>query len=70
MIEALAEAASRTDVHGYPPFRGGPLRYMDTLGAAEVVRILEGLTLADGPRFTPAPVLREIARTGETFHTD
>ena len=55
---------------GYPPFRGGPLRYMDTLGAAEVVRILEGLALAHGPRFTPAPVLREIARTGETFHTD
>jgi len=55
---------------GYPPFRGGPLRYMDTLGAAEVVRTLEGLALAHGPRFTPAPVLREIARTGETFHTD
>ncbi|HJR35629.1 MAG TPA: fatty acid oxidation complex subunit alpha FadJ [Gemmatimonadales bacterium] len=55
---------------GYPPFRGGPLRYMDTLGAAEVVRILEGLALAHGPRFTPAPVLREIARSGETFHTD
>jgi 3-hydroxyacyl-CoA dehydrogenase/enoyl-CoA hydratase/3-hydroxybutyryl-CoA epimerase len=43
---------------------------MDTLGAAEVVRTLEGLALAHGPRFTPAPVLREIARTGETFHTD
>ncbi|HSE51253.1 MAG TPA: fatty acid oxidation complex subunit alpha FadJ [Gemmatimonadales bacterium] len=55
---------------GYPPFRGGPLRYMDTLGAAEVVRTLEGLALAHGPRFAPAPVLREIARTGETFHTD
>lgn len=55
---------------GYPPFRGGPLRYMDTLGAVEVVRTLEGLVLAHGPRFTPAPVLREIARTGETFHTD
>ena len=25
---------------GYPPFRGGPLRYMDTLGAADVVRTL------------------------------
>lgn len=55
---------------GYPPFRGGPLRYMDTLGAAEVVRTLEGLALAHGPRFTPAPVLREIARTGERFHSD
>jgi 3-hydroxyacyl-CoA dehydrogenase/enoyl-CoA hydratase/3-hydroxybutyryl-CoA epimerase len=53
---------------GYPPFRGGPLRYMDTLGAGEVVRNLESLALAYGPRFTPAPILVEIARTGETFH--
>lgn len=53
---------------GYPPFRGGPLRYMDTLGAGEVVRTLESLALAYGPRFTPAPILVEIARTGETFH--
>ena len=53
---------------GYPPFRGGPLRYIDTLGAAEVVRTLEGLALAYGPRFTPAPILVEIAESGEKFH--
>jgi 3-hydroxyacyl-CoA dehydrogenase/enoyl-CoA hydratase/3-hydroxybutyryl-CoA epimerase len=55
---------------GYPPFRGGPLRYIDTLGAAEVVRELESLTLAHGPRFAPAPILLDMARTGETFHSD
>ena len=53
---------------GYPPFRGGPLRYMDTLGAGAVVSTLESLALAFGPRFTPAPILVEIARSGETFH--
>ena len=55
---------------GYPPFRGGPLRYIDTLGADTVVRTLEALVLAYGPRFTPAPVLVECARTGETFHSE
>jgi 3-hydroxyacyl-CoA dehydrogenase / enoyl-CoA hydratase / 3-hydroxybutyryl-CoA epimerase len=55
---------------GYPPFRGGPLRYMDTLGANDVVRTLEALVLAYGPRFTPAPVLVECARTGEKFHSE
>ncbi|HEX7025589.1 MAG TPA: fatty acid oxidation complex subunit alpha FadJ [Gemmatimonadales bacterium] len=53
---------------GYPPFLGGPLRYMDSLGAKSVVGTLESLAAAYGPRFAPAPVLVEIARTGETFH--
>ena len=55
---------------GFPPFRGGPLRYMDTLGAAEVVRTLEALAPAHGPRFTPAPVLVDCARTGESFYSE
>ena len=53
---------------GYPPFRGGPLRTIDALGAEAVVRTLTGLAAAYGPRFTPAPVLVEIAASGETFH--
>ncbi|HTL06244.1 MAG TPA: fatty acid oxidation complex subunit alpha FadJ [Gemmatimonadales bacterium] len=55
---------------GYPPFRGGPLRYLDFLGAGEVVRELEALTLAFGPRFTPAPSLVEMARGGGRFYPD
>jgi len=55
---------------GYPPFRGGPLRYVDFLGAGEVVRELEALTLAYGPRFTPAASLVEMARAGERFYPD
>jgi 3-hydroxyacyl-CoA dehydrogenase/enoyl-CoA hydratase/3-hydroxybutyryl-CoA epimerase len=54
---------------GYPPFRGGPLRTIDALGAEAVVRTLESLAAAYGPRFTPAHVLVEIAASGETFHT-
>jgi len=55
---------------GYPPFRGGPLRYTDYLGAGDVVRALEALALAYGPRFTPAPSLLEMARNGAKFYPD
>ncbi|MGE3578609.1 MAG: 3-hydroxyacyl-CoA dehydrogenase NAD-binding domain-containing protein [Vicinamibacterales bacterium] len=53
---------------GFPPFLGGPLRYMDDLGAEAVVRELEDLARQSGPRFQPAEVLVEMARTGGRFH--
>jgi len=55
---------------GYPPFRGGPLRYIDMLGATRVVQTLEGLAAAHGPRFTPAAGLIDMARQGKRFHPD
>ncbi len=55
---------------GYPPFRGGPLRYIDMLGATRVVQTLEGLAAAYGPRFTPAPALVAMAQAGRHFHPD
>lgn len=76
---ALAEAVVRSPRDGdlgaifgigYPAFRGGPLRYIDALGAAEVVRTLEELTSAHGPRFAPAPALTEMARSGARYYTD
>lgn len=53
---------------GYPPFRGGPLRTLDGMGAAEVVARLERLATTCGPRFTPAPVLQEMSRTGGRWY--
>lgn len=53
---------------GFPPFRGGPLRALDGMGAAEAVARLERLAAAHGPRFTPAPVLQEMARTGGRWY--
>jgi 3-hydroxyacyl-CoA dehydrogenase/enoyl-CoA hydratase/3-hydroxybutyryl-CoA epimerase len=55
---------------GYPPFRGGPLRYADTLGASQVVKTLEALAALHGPRFTPTPSLVAMARAGGRFHPD
>lgn len=53
---------------GFPPFRGGPLRTLDAMGAAEAVAKLERLEAAHGPRFHAAPVLEEMARTGGRWY--
>ena len=55
---------------GFPPFRGGPFRFVDQVGAKEILGRLRELEKELGPRFSPAPVLEEIARTGQTFHGD
>jgi 3-hydroxyacyl-CoA dehydrogenase/enoyl-CoA hydratase/3-hydroxybutyryl-CoA epimerase len=38
---------------GFAPFRGGPLRYAQELGVAQVVARLEALAATHGARFTP-----------------
>ncbi len=53
---------------GFPPFLGGPFRWVDTLGAAVVVGKLEKYEKTVGARFKPAPVLVEMARSGKKFH--
>jgi 3-hydroxyacyl-CoA dehydrogenase/enoyl-CoA hydratase/3-hydroxybutyryl-CoA epimerase len=53
---------------GYPPFRGGPLRYIDDLGPANVVRVLRELEAKFGNRFTPAASLVQMAERGERFY--
>jgi 3-hydroxyacyl-CoA dehydrogenase/enoyl-CoA hydratase/3-hydroxybutyryl-CoA epimerase len=55
---------------GYPPFRGGPLRYLDSLGAKQAVGTLEALSQSFGPRFTPAPPLVELARAGGRYYPE
>jgi 3-hydroxyacyl-CoA dehydrogenase len=52
---------------GFPPFRGGLLRYADSLGTGEVVKRLEALMREHGDRFEPAPLLRELAAGGRGF---
>ena len=53
---------------GFLPFTGGPFSHMDTLGLANVVAILDGLTQRHGERFTPPALLRDMAAKGETFY--
>jgi 3-hydroxyacyl-CoA dehydrogenase/enoyl-CoA hydratase/3-hydroxybutyryl-CoA epimerase len=53
---------------GFPPFRGGPFRYMDALGIGNVVRTLEELNARYPARFEPAPILRRMANRDQRFH--
>ena len=53
---------------GYPPFQGGPFRYVDTEGAASIVGRLEQLERKHGPRFAPARGLLELAERCGSFH--
>lgn len=53
---------------GFPPFRGGPLRHADDLGAARLVADLERLAERLGPRFAPCDVLQDLAARNAKFY--
>jgi 3-hydroxyacyl-CoA dehydrogenase/enoyl-CoA hydratase/3-hydroxybutyryl-CoA epimerase len=53
---------------GFPPFRGGPLRHIDDLGAARVTADLERLADRYGERFSPCEVLQDQARRHGKFY--
>ena len=53
---------------GFPPFRGGPFRYIDSEGIGNIVRKLEELHRALAPRYEPAAVLLEMAKSGKRFY--
>jgi 3-hydroxyacyl-CoA dehydrogenase/enoyl-CoA hydratase/carnithine racemase len=44
---------------GFPPFRGGPFRHVDTVGRGAIATRLKGLSEKHGKRFTPAELLTE-----------
>jgi 3-hydroxyacyl-CoA dehydrogenase/enoyl-CoA hydratase/3-hydroxybutyryl-CoA epimerase len=53
---------------GFPPFRGGPFRYVDALGAGRVVDELRALNDRFPGRFEPAGVLVEHAGARQRFY--
>lgn len=53
---------------GFPPFRGGLLRFADSLHARGVIDRMKALEDVHGARFAPAPLLEELARTDRTFY--
>jgi 3-hydroxyacyl-CoA dehydrogenase / enoyl-CoA hydratase / 3-hydroxybutyryl-CoA epimerase len=52
---------------GFPPFRGGLLRYADSIGLTNVVARLDELAARHGARFKPSDPLRRRAENGGKF---
>ncbi|HKQ69884.1 MAG TPA: fatty acid oxidation complex subunit alpha FadJ [Polyangiaceae bacterium] len=52
---------------GFPPFRGGPFRLVDSMGPAEVLRRMRDYEQRFGKRWSPAPVLVEMAAEDRSF---
>ncbi len=53
---------------GFPPFRGGLLRFADDNHPRSLVERLESYESTFGERFAPAPLLRELARSDRGFY--
>jgi 3-hydroxyacyl-CoA dehydrogenase/enoyl-CoA hydratase/3-hydroxybutyryl-CoA epimerase len=53
---------------GFAPFTGGTLSYIDGMGVGHFVAMCEQLAGRYGPRFEPSPLLREMAKKGESFY--
>ncbi|MBU0902522.1 MAG: fatty acid oxidation complex subunit alpha FadB [Gammaproteobacteria bacterium] len=69
--DGIVETAAEADMGlvygiGFPPFRGGALRYIDTVGVAEFVALADKYAEL-GALYTPTAKLREMAAKGQKF---
>jgi 3-hydroxyacyl-CoA dehydrogenase len=55
---------------GFPPYRGGILRYADAWGISNVYGYLVKQEAELGNRFKPAALLKEMAESGDTFYKE
>jgi 3-hydroxyacyl-CoA dehydrogenase/enoyl-CoA hydratase/carnithine racemase len=55
---------------GFPPYRGGILRYADAWGLKNVYQKLVELESNYGSQFKPAGLLQKMANAGETFYKE
>jgi 3-hydroxyacyl-CoA dehydrogenase len=73
--EGIALRASDVDLvyltgYGFPPFRGGPMFFADTVGLYNVVRTMARFAAApngDAEFWKPAPLLARLAAAGKSF---
>ena len=73
MDQGILLAAADADVGavmgwGFAPYTGGPLSYIDTIGIPAFVERADALAGRHGERFTPPPLLREMAKNGRRFY--
>jgi 3-hydroxyacyl-CoA dehydrogenase/enoyl-CoA hydratase/3-hydroxybutyryl-CoA epimerase len=75
LSEGLGEHSEDIDLAmvlgtGWAPHRGGPLRYADDRGAADIVKALESLAHTYGPRFAPCGELRRRVESKKAFYAE
>jgi 3-hydroxyacyl-CoA dehydrogenase/enoyl-CoA hydratase/3-hydroxybutyryl-CoA epimerase len=72
--EGLVKNASTVDLGmifgtGFPPFRGGLLKYADNEGLENILRELENFaSTVSAERFAPAPLLKKLVQEKKTFY--
>jgi 3-hydroxyacyl-CoA dehydrogenase len=72
--EGIALRASDIDMvyltgYGFPPFRGGPMFYADTVGLSKVLSSIEKFSKGYmGSVWKPAPLLVKLAKEGRKFN--
>ena len=72
--EGIALRASDIDMvylsgYGFPPYRGGPMFYADTVGLPKVLAAIEGFQKGYmGEVWKPAPLLVQLAKDGKKFN--
>ncbi len=71
--EGVVDSAAAVDLAmimgtGFPPFRGGLLRFADSLHSRGVLDRIRTLHEQFGDRFEPAPVLLDLARENRGFY--
>lgn len=54
---------------GFPPFKGGPFRMLDTIGTKSFVDKMYRYRDAKGEQFEPAQILKDYAASGKRFHS-
>jgi 3-hydroxyacyl-CoA dehydrogenase len=70
--EGKAIRASDIDIvwingYGWPVYRGGPMFYGDTVGLAEVLRVMKEFEGRHGADFTPSALLERLVAEGKGF---
>ncbi|NUM80728.1 enoyl-CoA hydratase/isomerase family protein [bacterium] len=75
IAEGIAEKPEDIDIGmifgtGFPPFRGGLLRYADTEGLDKIVSTLEQFSGKFGERFKPCNYLLQMQKSNKNFYTN
>jgi 3-hydroxyacyl-CoA dehydrogenase len=70
--EGVALRASDIDIiyiygYGFPPYRGGPMWYADTVGLKRVYERVRQFEREHGAMWKPAGLLQRLAESGRTF---